>query len=70
MSIPEHVAIIMDGNGRWAKQRMMPRYFGHRKGLHKLIDVFKSAITTAVQCLKQLDQLINLVPQPHNRKPD
>ncbi len=36
MSIPEHVAIIMDGNGRWAKQRMMPRYFGHREGVKSL----------------------------------
>jgi undecaprenyl diphosphate synthase len=32
-SIPEHVCIIMDGNGRWAKKRLMPRTFGHRKGV-------------------------------------
>jgi undecaprenyl diphosphate synthase len=31
--IPEHVCIIMDGNGRWAKKRLMPRTFGHRKGV-------------------------------------
>ena len=31
-SIPEHVAIIMDGNGRWAKQRGLPRVMGHRRG--------------------------------------
>ncbi|MFO7188688.1 MAG: polyprenyl diphosphate synthase [Pseudomonadota bacterium] len=31
-AIPRHVAIIMDGNGRWAKQRFMPRIAGHRKG--------------------------------------
>src|SRR5687768_7013814 len=30
--VPRHVAIIMDGNGRWAKQRFMPRVAGHRKG--------------------------------------
>ncbi len=30
--IPEHIAIIMDGNGRWAKKRMQPRVFGHRAG--------------------------------------
>jgi len=29
---PQHVCIIMDGNGRWAKKRLMPRTFGHRKG--------------------------------------
>ncbi len=32
LNIPEHVAIIMDGNGRWAKKRMMPRGMGHKKG--------------------------------------
>ena len=32
-SIPRHVCIIMDGNGRWAKKRFMPRNFGHRKGV-------------------------------------
>ena len=30
--LPQHVAIIMDGNGRWAKQRGKPRIFGHREG--------------------------------------
>ena len=33
LSIPQHVAIIMDGNGRWAKKRMMPRTYGHKKGV-------------------------------------
>jgi len=32
-SVPRHVAIIMDGNGRWAKQRLLPRVAGHRKGV-------------------------------------
>src|SRR3982750_1866876 len=31
--VPRHVAIIMDGNGRWAKQRLLPRVAGHRKGV-------------------------------------
>jgi len=31
--VPQHVCIIMDGNGRWAKNRLMPRTFGHRKGV-------------------------------------
>src|SRR3989338_9986657 len=34
--IPKHVAIIMDGNGRWAKQRGMPRVLGHRAGVNAL----------------------------------
>jgi undecaprenyl diphosphate synthase len=40
---PRHVAIVMDGNGRWAKQRFMPRFFGHEQGMETLlrvIDVF------------------------------
>ncbi|HIU01762.1 MAG TPA: isoprenyl transferase [Candidatus Onthocola gallistercoris] len=32
MDVPEHVAIILDGNGRWAKKRMMPRNYGHTQG--------------------------------------
>ena len=32
-SVPAHVCIIMDGNGRWAKKRLMPRTYGHRKGV-------------------------------------
>ena len=32
-SLPQHVCIIMDGNGRWAKKHLMPRTFGHRKGV-------------------------------------
>jgi undecaprenyl diphosphate synthase len=31
--LPRHVAIIMDGNGRWAKKRLLPRVVGHRKGV-------------------------------------
>ena len=33
MQIPNHLAIIMDGNGRWAEQRRLPRILGHRKGV-------------------------------------
>lgn len=41
MSTPQHVAIIMDGNGRWAKSKGLPRNFGHKRGLdiaEKIID--------------------------------
>ncbi len=38
--LPRHVAVIMDGNGRWAKRRGMPRIMGHRKG----VDVLKSLL--------------------------
>lgn len=39
--IPKHIAVIMDGNGRWAKKRMLPRVFGHRSGakaVRRLLD--------------------------------
>ena len=42
-SIPGHVCIIMDGNGRWAKKRLMPRSYGHRKGVdatRRAVDFF------------------------------
>jgi undecaprenyl diphosphate synthase len=41
-SIPRHIAIIMDGNGRWAKQRFMPRVAGHQRGVEALREVVKS----------------------------
>ncbi|GAV25318.1 isoprenyl transferase [Carboxydothermus islandicus] len=39
--MPRHIAIIMDGNGRWAKKRGMPRYFGHRAGVETVRRVVK-----------------------------
>ena len=36
-NIPEHIAIIMDGNGRWARQRAMPRLAGHHEGINSLM---------------------------------
>lgn len=38
-NIPEHVAIILDGNGRWAKKRLMPRTFGHKNGADNVVDI-------------------------------
>ena len=38
--IPEHVAIIMDGNGRWATRKGLPRSFGHNKGVSVLKELF------------------------------
>jgi undecaprenyl diphosphate synthase len=35
--VPRHVAIVMDGNGRWAKKRFMPRFFGHKQGVDTLV---------------------------------
>lgn len=38
-NIPEHVAIIMDGNGRWAKKRFLPRTAGHSEGMKRVVDI-------------------------------
>lgn len=41
--IPSHVAIIMDGNGRWATEKGLPRHLGHQEGMKRVIDVVEAA---------------------------
>ncbi len=50
-SMPEHVAIIMDGNGRWAKQRGLPRAMGHRKGVEAVRETVRAAGDAGVKYL-------------------
>lgn len=47
--VPEHVAIVMDGNGRWAKQRGLARTEGHKAGEASLLDVIKGGIEIGVK---------------------
>ena len=63
--IPQHIAIIMDGNGRWAKKRLMPRNFGHRQGQKQLKK-------TLINCVKLgVDYLSVYVFSTENwRRPD
>lgn len=42
-NVPEHVAIIMDGNGRWAKKRGLPRIAGHKEGMNVVKEIVKAA---------------------------
>lgn len=49
--IPEHVAIIMDGNGRWAKRKGLPRMAGHRKGIKRLREIVPAAKDYGVKIL-------------------
>lgn len=49
--LPKHIAIIMDGNGRWAQRRGMPRTFGHRAGVEALRDTVKLCSELGVQIL-------------------
>ncbi len=50
-SVPRHIAIIMDGNGRWAKQRFMPRVMGHQRGVESLREIVKTCRDFGVQYL-------------------
>jgi undecaprenyl diphosphate synthase len=50
-NVPKHVAIIMDGNGRWAKRRGLPRIAGHREGMNVINKVVKQANLLGVEVL-------------------
>ena len=49
--VPRHVAIIMDGNGRWAKKRFLPRVGGHRKGVESVREVVRACAELGVEYL-------------------
>ena len=72
--IPQHIAIIMDGNGRWATKKGLPRSFGHNKGVSVLKEIIKASKNLGCRALtvfafstenwarpiKEVDYLINL----------
>lgn len=49
--VPRHIAVIMDGNGRWAKQRFLPRVAGHQRGVESLREVVKTCLGLGVEYL-------------------
>ena len=49
--IPKHIAIIMDGNGRWAKQKSKPRVFGHKNGVKAVREAIEGSVQLEVQYL-------------------
>ncbi|HTR19311.1 MAG TPA: isoprenyl transferase [Gemmatimonadales bacterium] len=49
--VPRHIAVIMDGNGRWARQRHLPRPLGHRAGMRAVREAVEAAIEAGVQVL-------------------
>lgn len=51
MPVPNHIAIIMDGNGRWAKKRGMSRIMGHNAGMQSLKEIVKACAELGVGCL-------------------
>ncbi len=72
--VPKHVAVIMDGNGRWAKKRKLPRIAGHRKGAKNVTNIVEAAGEIGVKFMtiytfsienwnrpkKEIDSLMNL----------
>ncbi len=51
VDVPQHIAIIMDGNGRWARKRMMPRVAGHKRGVETVRSTVKACIARGVDYL-------------------
>ena len=75
MTSARHVAIIMDGNGRWAKRRHLPRALGHQRGVEAVRELVRSLGDTGIECLtlyafssenwkrdeEEVDDLMNLM---------
>jgi undecaprenyl diphosphate synthase len=51
LTIPRHVAIVMDGNGRWAKKRYLPRFFGHKQGVDALVRTVQACADRGIEYL-------------------
>jgi undecaprenyl diphosphate synthase len=49
--LPRHIAIIMDGNGRWARHRGLPRVEGHRRGAHVVDEIVTHCTTLGIECV-------------------
>ena len=80
--IPSHVAIIMDGNGRWAQKRAMPRFVGHRQGLAALKRIVRYASERGIETLtvyafstenwqrpqEEVNYLVNLIHETFSKE--
>ena len=60
-AIPRHVAIIMDGNGRWAKARRLPRVAGHRQGVEAVRRITRAAREQGIEALTLYADLVELI---------
>ena len=50
-NVPKHIGIIMDGNGRWAKNRFLPRIAGHKEGMNRVVDIVEECCKIGVRTL-------------------
>ena len=65
--LPLHVAVIMDGNGRWAKERGLPRIEGHRRGAESARAIIKAASESGIRYLTPLHVFGRKLESPQNR---
>jgi undecaprenyl diphosphate synthase len=63
--VPKHIAIIMDGNGRWAKRRHLPRIAGHRKGIGAVRQAVEACVETGVSYLTLYAFSVENWKRPH-----
>ena len=63
MSVPNHIAIILDGNGRWAKSKGMPRNYGHVQGSKNVETVCAAAYDLGVKYLTALQPVVRVPPR-------
>src|SRR5258707_5093 len=59
-AVPHHVAIIMDGSGRWARKRALPRPFGHRAGMNAVHEVVEGAIEAGLEVITRGGERLSL----------
>lgn len=50
-NLPNHIAIIMDGNGRWAKKKLRPRNFGHQEGMKRVVEIVEASTKLGIEYL-------------------
>lgn len=60
VAVPRHVAIIMDGNGRWAQSRFLPRAEGHRRGVESVRRTIEAAVKAGVPFLSLLHSALRI----------
>jgi undecaprenyl diphosphate synthase len=81
-NIPQHIAIIMDGNGRWARKRGLPRVLGHREGVNSVKEVVRTCGEMGIKYLtlfvfseenwqrpkREIEQLMSLLEEVIKKK--
>ena len=81
-NIPKHIAIIMDGNGRWAKKRGLPRTLGHKAGTERISEIIKECIQLNINVvtvyafsmenwkrnIEEIEYIFNLLLETLNKK--